>query len=111
MDARPMSLASSPTRPHLEYAVRMSHSPYKRSFAALQPGDEVRVFGPICDFVLHETRPAVLLAGGVGITPLTGLAEYAPDKAFPISIRLVYSNRHADATLCRDELDSLAKPD
>ncbi len=35
MDARPMSLATSPTRPHLEYAVRLSDSPYKRAFVAL----------------------------------------------------------------------------
>src|SRR5205807_1480706 len=109
MDARPMSLASSPTRPHLEYAVRLSDSPYKRAFAALQPGDEVRVFGPIGDFVLHETRPAVLLAGGVGITPLKGMAEYAADKALPIPVRLVFSNRSEDEILYRDELDSLAK--
>src|SRR2546425_3456328 len=80
MDARPMSLATSPTRPHLEYAVRLSDSPYKRAFASLRPGDEVRVFGPIGDFVLHETRPAVLLAGGIGITPFKGMAEYAADK-------------------------------
>src|SRR2546430_15116207 len=31
MDARPMSLATSPTRPYLEYAVRVSDSPYKRT--------------------------------------------------------------------------------
>ncbi len=93
MDARPMSLATSPTRPHLEYAARLSDSPYKRAFAALQPNDEVRVFGPIGDFVLHETRPAVLLAGGIGITPFKGMAEYAADKALPIPIHLLYSNR------------------
>src|SRR5438132_7740448 len=81
MDARPISLATSPTRPHLEYAVRLLDSPYKRAFAALQPGDEVAVFGPIGDFVLHDTKPAVLLAGGVGITPVKGMAEYAADKA------------------------------
>jgi hypothetical protein len=69
MDARPMSLATSPTRPHLEYAVRLSDSPYKRAFAALQPEDEVLVFGPIGDFVLHEIRPAILVAGGIGVTP------------------------------------------
>src|SRR5439155_15956173 len=34
MDARPMSLATGPTSPHLEYAVRLSDSPYKRAFAA-----------------------------------------------------------------------------
>src|SRR5881409_2506514 len=109
MDARPMSLATSPTRPHLEYAVRLSDSPYKRAFAALQPDDEVRVFGPIGDFVLHETRPAVLLAGGIGITPFKGMAEYAADKALPIPIRLVYSNRSEDEIVYRDELDALER--
>src|SRR2546422_3046988 len=109
MDARPMSLATSPTRPHLEYAVRLSDSAYKRAFAALRPDDEVRVFGPIGDFVLHETRPAVLVAGGVGITPLKGMAEYAADKALSIPIRLVYSNRTEDEIVYRHELDALEK--
>src|SRR2546422_1834298 len=109
MDARPMSLATSPTRPHLEYAVRLSDSAYKRAFAALQPGDEVAVFGPIGDFVLHDTKPAVLLAGGVGITPLKGMAEYAADKALPIPIRLVHSNRSEDEIVYRSELDALEK--
>jgi len=109
MDARPMSLATSPTRPHLEYAVRLSDSPYKRAFAGLRPGDETRVFGPIGDFVLHERRPAVLLAGGIGITPLKGMAEYAADKTLPIPIRLVYSNRSEDEIVYRHELDALEK--
>src|SRR5437867_11354928 len=109
MDARPMSLATSPTRPHLEYAVRLSDSPYKRAFAGLRPGDETRVFGPIGDFVLHERRPAVLLAGGIGITPLKGMAEYAADKTLPIPIRLVYSNRSEDEIVYRHELEAVEK--
>src|SRR3989449_5291746 len=88
MDARPMSLATSPTRPHLEYAVRVSDSAYKRAFAALQPADEVRVFGPIGDFVLHETRPAVLVAGGVGSSPPKGMAEDAGGNQLPIPLPL-----------------------
>jgi glycine betaine catabolism B len=107
MDARPMSLATSPTRPHLEYAVRLSDSPYKRAFAALRPGDEVLVFGPIGDFVLRETRPAVLVAGGIGITPFKGMAEFAADKALPIPVRLVYSNRSEDEIVYRHELEAL----
>jgi ferredoxin-NADP reductase len=109
LDARPMSLATSPTRPHLEYAVRLSGSPFKRAFAALRPGDEVAVFGPIGDFVLHETRPAVLIAGGIGVTPLKGMAEYAADRALPIAIRLVYSNRSEDEIVYRDGLAALEK--
>jgi ferredoxin-NADP reductase len=108
-EVRQMSLATSPTRPQLEYAVRLSDSPYKRAFGALRTGDEVLLFGPIGDFVLHETRPAVLLAGGVGITPLKGMAEYAADKALPIPVRLVHSNRSEDEIVYRSELDALKK--
>jgi ferredoxin-NADP reductase len=109
MDTRPMSLATSPTRPHLEYAVRLSDSPYKRAFAALQPEDEVLVFGPMGDFVLDELRPAILVAGGIGVTPLKGMAEYATDRALPIPIRLVYSNPSEDKIAYRDELEALER--
>ena len=34
---RPRSLATSPSRSHLEYAVRLSDSPYKRAFAPCSP--------------------------------------------------------------------------
>ena len=108
-DARRMSLASSPTRPYLEYAVRVSDSPYKKAFAALRPGDGVALFGPIGDFVLRETRPAVFLAGGIGITSLKGMAEYAADKALPIPIRLLYSSRNEEEIAYRAELDALEK--
>lgn len=109
VDARPMSLASSPTRLHLEYAVRLSDSPYKRSFAALRPGDQVAVFGPIGDFVLHETRAAILVAEGIGVTPLKGMAEYAADRALPIPARLIYSNRSEDEIAYRDQLAALGR--
>lgn len=108
-DARPMSLATSPTRPHLEYAVRLSDSAYKRAFASLRPDDEVVVFGPIGDFVLRETRPAVLLAGGIGITPLKGMAEYAADRALPIPIRLLYGSRDEEEIAYRAQLETLER--
>ena len=57
--------------------------------------------------MLHETRPAVLVAGGVGITPFKGMAEYAADKGLPIPIRLAYSNRTEDEIVYRQELDAL----
>ena len=90
LDTRPMSLATSPTRQHLEYAVRLSDSPYKRAFAALAPGDESAVFGPIGNFVLDETRPAILIAGGIGITPFKGHGRIRgrPGAASPDPARL-----------------------
>jgi len=109
LDVRPMSLATSPTRPNLEYGVSVGESPFKRAFASLRPGDRVVVQGPFGRFVLREDRPAVLLAGGIGITPLKGMAEYASDKGLPIQVRLVYSNRSADDVAYLAELEELER--
>lgn len=104
----PMSLASSPTRDHLEFGARISASPWKRAFAALRPGDEAEVDGPYGHFVLDERRPAVLVAGGIGISPLKGMMEYATDRGLPIRIAFVYSNRTPAEIAFRAELDALA---
>lgn len=107
MDTRPMSIATAPTRPNLEYAVRVSGSSYKSAFASLKPGDTVTVQGPYGDFILDEKRPAVLVAGGIGITPLKGMAEYAADKNLQIPVRLLYSNRTTDEIAYKSELEKL----
>jgi ferredoxin-NADP reductase len=109
LEVRPMSIATSPTRPNLEYAVRTSDSSFKSAFSSLRPGDVVAVQGPFGHFVLDEYRPAVLLAGGIGITPLKGMAEYASDKALPIPVRLVYSNRSEGEVAYRAELEELER--
>ena len=105
----PMSLACSPTRSYLEFGARASNSPWKEAFVALQPGDEAEVDGAYGRFVLDETRPAVLVAGGIGITPLKGMAEYAADRQLPLDVRLVYSSRNEDEIAYRSEVDDLAR--
>lgn len=107
----PMSLASSPTRPWLEFGARRSDSPWKRAFAALEPGDEVEVDGAYGHFVLDEDRDAVLVAGGIGITPLKGMAEYHADKRLPTRMTLLYSSRDENEIAFRAELDALAAAD
>ena len=102
-----MSLATSTTRPHLEYGVRLSESAFKRAFAALQPGDTVVVQGPLGHYLLDTSRPAVLVAGGIGITPLKGMAEYAADRTLPIPVRLVSSNRTEEEIIFKEELQAL----
>ncbi|MHB8632566.1 MAG: ferredoxin--NADP reductase [Thermoplasmatota archaeon] len=108
-DYRPMSLACAPTRGYLEYGVRIGVTPWKRAFVALRPGDEVMVEGPVGHFLLDESRPAVFVAGGIGITPLKGMIEYATDSKLPIPLRLLYSNRSSEEIAFRAELDALAR--
>ena len=105
----PMSLATSPTRTHLEYGVRLSGSIFKRAFAALRPGDTVMVQGPLGHYILDSSRPAILVAGGIGITPLKGMAEYAADRTLPIPVHLVYSNRTVEEIVYREELEALER--
>jgi ferredoxin-NADP reductase len=105
----PMSLACSPTKPYLEFGARLSDSPWKAAFAALKPGDEAEVDGGYGHFLLDPSRPAVLVAGGIGITPLKGMAEFAADRRLPIDVRLVYSNRDEGEIAYRKELDELVE--
>lgn len=105
-----MSLASSPTRDHLEFGARVvSGTPWKRAFAALKPGDEVEVDGAYGHFVLDESRDAAFVAGGIGITPLKGMSEYIADTKWPRRAALVYSNKTEDEIAYRDELDEVAR--
>jgi ferredoxin-NADP reductase len=89
--------------------VRLSTSSYKRAFASLEPGDSVVVRGPFGRFVLDEERPAVFVAGGIGITPLKGMAEYAADRRLQIPVRLLYSNRTEDEIAYRADLEELER--
>jgi ferredoxin-NADP reductase len=107
-DYRSMSLASSPTRGFLEYGVRTGITPWKHAFVALKPGDEVMVEGPAGHFLLDPGRPAVFVAGGIGITPLKGMIEYATDERLPIPLRLLYSNRSGQEVAYIPELEELA---
>jgi glycine betaine catabolism B len=106
----PMSLASSPTSPYLEFGARVSSgTPWKRAFAALEEGDEVEIDGPYGHFVLDPARPAVLAAGGIGITPLKGMLRYATEKALPIPVVLAYGNRTEAEIAYRAEVEELAE--
>ena len=107
MDTRPMSIATSPTRPNLEYAVRLSDSLYKRAFVSLGPKDNVTIQGAFGDFVLNENRSAMLIAGGIVFTPLKGMAEYTTDKRLEAPVHLLYSNRTEDEIAFATELKEL----
>ena len=108
-DRRPMSIASSPTREYLEFAVRRSESSFKKAFFSLNKGDEVRLAGPFGHFFLDPDHPAILIAGGIGITPFKSMIDFAADSGLLTSLTLVYSNRSPDEVVFREELDALAR--
>ena len=93
--SRPFTIASAPHERDLMIATRMRDSAFKRTLAALPIGARLRIDGPAGIMVLHEdeSRPAVFLAGGIGITPFLAMARDAAARLLRHQIVLFYSNR------------------
>lgn len=102
--ANPYSL-SAPAQPgHLRITVKAAGG-HSTALTRLAPGTRVWAEGPYGAFTAgRRTVPQVLLlAGGVGITPLRALFETLPGQ-----VTLVYRARAADGLVLRDELDAIA---
>lgn len=106
------SVTSSPGEKMIQIATRVKEQPsaYKKALMALQPGDAITMRGPFGPFYLNKpSKPAVFIAGGIGITPYRAMildALQTADKA-PASIHLLYSDdsRHY---VFQKELDDAA---
>lgn len=111
-DSHVFSIASSPHhKDHLMIATRMRESPFKNALKNIPLGTKVKVNRPAGRFLLHEeiSKPAVFLAGGIGITPMMSMIEWATEKKSPQKIHLFYSNRSPSTTAFLKELQSWEK--
>ena len=106
-DLRPLSLASEPHESTLRFATRRGPSAFKEALLDLRRGDQVKVSRALGSLRLDATRPAVLVAGGVGAAPMLSMAAAASLRpAAPL--RLVISNRTVDEIPFREELEHLS---
>jgi len=107
--SRSFSIASAPCEPNLMFATRMRDTAMKRVLGAMPIGTEVKVTGPFGDFTLapESSRPAVLLAGGIGITPFRSIAVQAAHDRLPNQIMLFISNHTPDDSAFLEELRAL----
>ena len=108
-DSRTFTLASAPHEPELMVATRMRDSAFKRVLKSAAAGTPVRIEGPNGLMVLHEdaARPAVFLAGGIGVTPFLSMARHAAKEKRPHQILLFYSNRRPEDAAFLEELERL----
>ena len=107
--SRTLTLASAPGEAELVVATRISSSAFKRALNTLPMGGVVRLAGPNGEMTLHAdtSRPAVFLAGGIGITPFLAMAHDAADRKLPHRITLFCSNRRPEDAAFLDELKQL----
>jgi ferredoxin-NADP reductase len=110
-DGRAFTLASAPYEPELVIATRVRDSAFKRGLKALQVGKEINIDGPFGSFTLHQdaSRPAVFLAGGIGITPFRSIILQATKDQAPHRLLLYYSNHRPEDAPFLAELQDLEK--
>ena len=74
-------------------------------------GDLVRASGPFGTFTFTGTTAdsIVLIAGGVGITPMMSVLRYLTDTAWPGEIFFLYGARSTDEFVFRDEIERLER--
>jgi dihydroorotate dehydrogenase electron transfer subunit len=89
---RPFSLCLAP-RGELAFLVD-AIGPGSRAIAALEPGDEIAVFGPLGNGFRLDVRRPVLVGGGIGIAPLPYLSEALERPPAVLGFRTAF---HAEA--------------
>ncbi len=110
-NSRTFSLANSPRDTGLVMiAMRMRETGFKTALMSAALGTKFRVSRPRGSFTLHKdfTRPAVFLAGGIGIAPVRSILDWATQERMPHTLYLFYSNREAVDAAFLEEFETLA---
>lgn len=110
-NTRAFSIVSAPFDPELMIATRMRDTAFKRVLRSIPLGTKVKIEGPSGSFTLHKNsaKPAVFLAGGIGITPFFSMIRQADHDRLPHQLYLFYSNRSPDDAPFLDTLEELTK--
>lgn len=105
--SHPFSISAAPNGEYLRITVK-ALGDFTTRLQDVRVGTRVFVEGPYGTLTSarRTKRRVLLIAGGVGITPLRALFEELPAKAGELT--LVYRASHPDDLALRGELDSLA---
>ena len=105
---RQFTIAAAPADGHIQIATRITGSTFKQALHALPiDGQLILVDLPAGDFVWprDESRPLVLAAQGIGITPIRSMIRQRLHENQPIAANLIYSNLVPGIPF-QEELDS-----
>jgi predicted ferric reductase len=111
-EEHPFTIASAPGRPEgLSVTVRCAGD-WTRSVGQVRPGDMVHVEGPYGRFTPEaygQSDHLVLIAGGVGITPMLSILRSLAEKGDRRRLTLIWSNRTRSDVLHANEMQQMAQ--
>ena len=103
IDFEPRTQEKSVERYRFAVQLEQESTGGSRHMHGLVPGDEVVASVPANDFPLIANRPALLVAGGIGITPIISMATALLHAGTPF--RFHYASRTSEAMAYREELE------
>jgi len=108
-NTRTFSIASPPFADELVFTTRMRDTAFKRSLKKVPLAAEVKISAAAGSFTLHKklAKPAVFLAGGIGITPFLSMVQQADRDRLSQKLYLFYSNRRPEDAAFLDDLKAL----
>jgi len=110
--SRFFTISSSPLdKESLTVTTKIIQSDFKKALANLKENDEIKIFGPMGNFILNEMtdKPQVLIAGGIGITPYHSILTYAGAKNLSLPITLLVSFSVPEEMIFFEELKNIEK--
>jgi ferredoxin-NADP reductase len=112
-NTRGFSISSAPSEGVIMITTRLRDTAFKRVLQTMPLGTRVKIEGPFGDLRLHHAdRPAVVLTGGIGITPFRSiLLETIRSGGLPYPVVVLYANRRPQGAAFLDELRALATQD
>jgi len=108
---RCFSIVSSPNQSEeLQFGIKILGD-FSNTISELSSGSKVFVHGPFGDFGLDEDydKSAIMLAGGIGITPFISNIRYLTEIKSNIRLTLLYSNKDQDNIPFLEELIQIEK--
>ena len=110
-EEHPFTIASAPTRKDfLEFIVRTTGD-WTGQLKNIQPGNRVLMNGPFGLFSylqLPAKKEIIMIAGGIGITPLLSMLRYMADNNDQRKITLIWSNQTRKHIILPGEFQRLA---
>jgi predicted ferric reductase len=110
----PLSISSSAEQDDertIEFTIKALGDWSGTTVPALRPGDHVWVDGPFGAFTLdrHPAQGFVLIAGGIGISPMRSMLLTMRDREDRRHVVLLYAANDASRVVFGDELDTLRR--
>src|SRR6185437_2088866 len=110
--SRFFTISSSPLeKEKISITTKIIQSDFKKALLQLNENDEIKIFGPMGNFILDETntKPRILIAGGIGLTPFHSMITYAATKKLTIPLTLLVSFSTTEEIVFFEELKTIGE--